>query len=371
MTVTLTVAGEVYSTWMRVRITRGLKRGCADFEFEAPGEYIPAILPFMPCTVADDGELVLTGYIDKVETEVSAKDSRTTVCGRSLVMDLVDCMPEFATNQFNGYAIDAIARTVCGAFGIGMVLGPGAAVGAPFPDATFERAEKGHAFIARLARQRGILPTDDENGNLVLATLGTARAPAPLVSGPGGNVFRARGCLDCKGRYSKYSVRSQAGIKQTGSHVQNAVSAVAYDNSVPRNRPWAGIAELASLTDMAQLRATWEAAHRAGEAIKAVLSVPDWRANGVLWQCNQLVACDVPRLGLDDDLLIGELTFAEDAREGRYTELTVQPPAAFTPDPAALTKGKGKGKTSKGGGPDPYAAIIDVVHAPGGTGGAS
>jgi prophage tail gpP-like protein len=365
MSVVLAVNGQAYSTWMRVRITRGLKRGCADFEFEAPGEYIPAILPFMACTILDDGDLVLTGFIDRVETSVDAKQSRTVVSGRSAVMDLVDCMPEFATSQFNGYALDAIARAVADAFGVGVEVQSGVEVGQAFPDATFERAEQGFAFLARLARQRGIMLTDNAAGALVLATLGTQRAPAGLMMGPGGNVFRARGCLAGNARFQKYSVRSQAGIKQTGSTVQNAISAVAYDTSVPRYRPWSGIAESASLSDAAQLRALWEAAHRAGEAITATLSVPEWRANGVLWQCNQIVACDVPRLGLDEDLLISEIVLSDDATQGRVTELTVQPAAAFTPDPAAA-RPKGKGKGKKSGGPDPYGAIINVVAPPAG-----
>ncbi len=109
-----------------------------------------------------------------------------------------------------------------------------------------------------------------------------------------------------------------------------------------------------------QARANWQAAHRAGQAVKAVLSVADWRVNGTLWQCNQVVACDVPRLGLSGDLLIGEVAFLDDEREGRRTELTVQPPAAFMPDPTQKTRGKG----SAPAGADPYAAIINVV-APG------
>ncbi len=354
--VTLHVNGNVYQTWTRVRISQGLKRGCSDFQFETPGEYFPSIQPFMPCIIKDDGDTVLTGYVDCVEPDVSARESRTVISGRSKILDLVDCMPAFATNQFNGYALDAIARTMAAAFGIDLVIGPNVDVGAAFPDATFERAEKAFAFIARLARQRGLLLVDDSLGDLVLATLGTDRAPASLVMGPGGNVFRAKGTLDGKERYSQYTIRSQCGIHATGGTVQNAVAAVAYDGAVPRYRPWAGIAESSALTSAAQDRANWEAAHRSGQAVKATLSVPGWRAAGMLWQLNQIVACLVPRLGLDTDLLIGEVTFSDDAEAGRVTELTVQPPSAFLPDPAERKKGKGHK-----GGADPWQGLVPVA----------
>lgn len=352
MSVTLTCDGQVHSTWISVRVTRGLKRACSDFAIETPGEYIPTILPFMACVIKDDDDTLLTGYVDDVAVRVDARSSRTTITGRSKVLDLVDCMPEFTTNQFNGCALDAIARAVCAPFGIGVAIGDGVDVGAPFPDATFERSEKAFAYLERLARQRGILLTDDEFGNLVLATVGTQRAPSPLVMGQGGNVLRASGTLSGRPRYSKYTVHSQAGIAVTDTTVQNAVAGVAYDPGVPRYRPWSGIAESASLTGAAQLRATWEAAHRLGEGIKATLTTVEWRANGALWRCNQVVGCDVPRLALQTDLLIGETTFSDSEREGRVTELLVQPPSAFTPDPTIKGKGQGGGA---------WSGIVQVV----------
>src|SRR5579859_3871605 len=124
MTVTLHVNGQVYQTWTSVRITQGLKRGCSDFAFEAPGEYFPSIQPFMSCVIKDDDDTVLTGYIDCVEPDITARSSRTTIAGRSKVMDLVDCMPTFTTNQFNGYALDAIARAVAATFDVDLVVGP-------------------------------------------------------------------------------------------------------------------------------------------------------------------------------------------------------------------------------------------------------
>ena len=72
-----------------------------------------------------------------------------------------------------------------------------------------------------------------------------------------------------------------------------------------------------------------------------MLSVPEWRAAGQLWQTNQLVKCTVPRLGLADTLLIGAVAFHEDGERGRRAELTVAPPAAFTPKPQAPAKAAG------------------------------
>jgi len=183
--------------------------------------------------------------------------------------------------------------------------------------------------------------TDNPSGDLVIATAGTGRAPAALATGPGGNVFEAHGTLSGRRRFSKYTIRSQAGLAVTGSTVDPDIEGRALDPAVPRYRPWAGIAESALPPADAQKRADWERSHRFGEAVVAVLSVPEWRAGGganggQLWQINQLTKCTVPRLGLADTLLIGAVDFRED-QQGRRTDLMVARPSAFSLQPLAAT----------------------------------
>lgn len=338
---TLTIGGTVYHRWSSVRVTRGLKHAVSAFELETPGELTPTILPFQQCTIADDGDLLLTGYVVAVNIRVSGRETRTTIVGRSKTQDLADChlLGTFTTSQFTGSTLDAIARAVCAPFGIGLVLGPGVNVGDPFADATLGQ-ETAFEYLERLARQRAVLLTDDQNGNLVITTAGTIRAPADLVMGRGGNVAEALARLDGEGRFSLYRILSQAGITLTGSVVLTAVEAVAQDGAVPRFRPWAHLAESASMPGDAKKRANWEAAHRSGEAVNATLTVPEWRAGGALWQMNQIARCDVPRLQLDDDFLIYELEFRLD-HAGRRTVLEVAPPSAFQPEPAAPKAGGG------------------------------
>lgn len=350
MPVRLTVAGKVYTRWTSVRVTRSLKRAVSDFELEVPGELVPSILPFQACTIDESGDLLLTGYVVSVEPEIGARETRTRISGQSKTQDLVDCMLGFGTNQFSGNTLAAIAAAVAQPFGIGTVLGAGVDIGDAFPDATYERSETAFGFLERLARQRAVLLTDDEAGNLVMTTAGTARAPADLRMGPGGNVARAQGKLDGKGRFSTYSILSQVGIKQTGSDVQTGIEGQASDSGVPRFRPWVGMAESALMPGDAQSRAQWEAAHRVGAAVSAVLTVPEWRANGTLWDINQLARCTVPRLALDDEYLVGKVEFRED-HEGRRTLLTVSPPSAYTPEPA----------TNAGLGNGAWAGIVKVA----------
>jgi prophage tail gpP-like protein len=356
MPVTLTVNGQIYSRWSAVRVSHSLRAVESEFEFETPAELLPPILPFAACTVDDDGERVLTGYVVTVEPVVEPHATRATIRGGSKTMDLVDCMPKFATNQFLGAKLDAIARAVATPFGIDVTLSNNVDVGGAFTDATFERSETAFAFLERLARQRGVLLTDNANGDLVLTTLGTAAAAASLVMGQGGNVTLARGKLDGKERFQEYDIRSQAGMAATGGAVQPGIKAIAYDYGVPRYRVWSGIAE-SQLSDAdALVRVQWEASTRSGRSVSALLTVPEWRAGGKLWQMNTLASCIVPRLALKAQFLVGGVTRREDG-QGRRTELLVAPPSAYLP-------GQLKVKTPKNTA-NPWEGIVQPPGASG------
>lgn len=342
MTVTLTVGGQIYSRWTSVRISRSLKQVASDFELEVPGELVPAITPFQPCTVADEGDVLVTGYVSVCDISVGARQSSTRIAGKSKTGDLVDSMlpfDGFPTTEFNGCTLDAIARAVAAPFGIDVVIGDGVTIGDAFPKATFERTETVFNFLENRARLRAALLTDDSAGNLVFATAGAGRAPSDLVMGDGGNVAEARGQLSGEGRFSEYHVLSQAGIAVTGADVRTDIHGVAHDGAVPRLRVFTTFAESAVMPGDAQIRANWQRAHASGQGVKATLIVPEWRAGGALWDINQLVRCKVPRLGLDDTFLIYKVEYSYD-RGGKRTALSVAPPSAFQPEPG-LTMGSG------------------------------
>ena len=83
MAVTLEINNQVYRTWTEIEVTRSLKRGSAMFSIETPGEVDPPILPFASCILLDDGEPLISGYVDTVGIRISARASRTRITGRS------------------------------------------------------------------------------------------------------------------------------------------------------------------------------------------------------------------------------------------------------------------------------------------------
>ena len=213
-----------------------------------------------------------------------------------------------------------------------------APMGAAFPDASMQRGDTAFAMIERLARQRELLVFDDVNGNLVLGTLGTQVAAGALIEGQ--NIVEASGSLLAQ-RYSIYTIRSQTGMTTGDEDVDPDVLGQATDPGVPRYRPWTKIAESALTAAQAQKRADWQYRQRLAACVQAQVKVKGWRQpDNSLWQVNQLVTVTSPRLAINRQMLVGALTFSL-TEHGRFTELTLEPPEAFSPEPPKPVKGKG------------------------------
>jgi prophage tail gpP-like protein len=271
---------------------------------------------------------------------------------------------------FNGYTLDAIARTLCDLFKIGLVVETDAARQV-VADAKFERCETAWSFLERLCRLAGVLACDDAQGRLVLTRAGADRASGRLVQGD--NIEHARGTLDVRKRFSNYIVKGQHGIgggkgggldtsalvgpgpatagKPTGSgKVVVGLHAEAIDKGVPRYRPHVSLAESQMTPALMQLRANWQRAYAYGRAIQAHITVTGFRQpDGSLWRINQLVSVVSPYLGIDMELLTTNVQHTLTNAGGRQTVISVGPVEGWTPDPGQVKLRKhGKGKGHKG-----------------------
>lgn len=365
---TLTVNGREYAGWEMARVARGIDRLATDFMVQVSQRWAGQDQPwridvFDECALAIDGQVLLTGYVDDVRPQIMPRFHTVQIVGRSKTEDLIDCAPDIAGGQFSGYSLAAIARAVAGPFGIGVIDQSNGLSANTFADATLQRGETAFTFLERLGRLSGVLLTDDENGNLVLATVGSARAAGRLLEGE--NISAATATLTGRHRFSQYIVKGQHALGVGGSQswggaggtgapaaapavVATQQRAVAYDYGVPRFRPRVFLAESMLTGQGLQRRADWLAQFNFGRATMAEITLAGWRQpDGSLWTPNQIVPVDAPALGVQQDLLVAEVTTVLSPFEGRETILRVAPVEAFTPDPGEVklhkTKGRGRG----------------------------
>lgn len=335
--ITVAIGRTIYEGWTEARVTRGLDRCAGDFDLSVSerwqGQDEPwQIAPFSPCTIAIGGDLVLTGYVDSYQPGFDKGGHTVRIAGRSKTEDLIDCMPEIQGGQYNGYALDQIARAICAPFGIGVVVA--AKIGEAFADATIDKTETGFAFLERLCRLRSVLALDDEAGRFVLGTAGSTTSAGALVQGE--NILDARGRLTAHQRFSKYIVRAQVGLDFDDTNTTPDVIATAVDPTVPRYRPHAEMAESQLDVSLATSRAQWRASYNAGRSIQADVTVQGFRQpDGTLWRLNQLVPVTSAFLKLKRTLLVACVEYRRDA-QGSRTRLTVAPQEAYTPDPGEV-----------------------------------
>ncbi|NDY41245.1 hypothetical protein G3N55_00070 [Dissulfurirhabdus thermomarina] len=332
--VVLTANGERFAGWDRVRLTRSIEALAGAFEVgvSGPAAWIP---PGAACTVALDGEVLLTGWVDQVAVRYGPSSHQVTVSGRDRTGDLVDCSAAYGSGQWRApRTLDQIARDLLRPYGIEVVVD--ADVGSAYPSAAIQAGETVFETLDRLARLRGVLLTSDGLGRLVLTRASSRRIATPLVRGE--NILEADATISHKDRHSAYRVLAQSPGGDGSTPEQNAhASAAASDPGVARHRPLVILAEDRADAAACRARAEWEAAVRYGRSARAVVTVQGWRHADGLWAPNRLVRVRDEWLRLDGDMLVVAVAYLLD-EQGSRTQLTLARPEAYTPAPPPAPK---------------------------------
>jgi prophage tail gpP-like protein len=151
-----------------------------------------------------------------------------------------------------------------------------------------------------------------------------------------------------------------------GAAVITQVVSQARDYGITRYRPKVIIAETQADDLGAEKRADWEMRRRIAEGLSAKVTVTGWRQeNGRLWTVNEMVDVDVPWLGLEREMLIGEVEYSI-GEGGEIATLSLTLPDAFLPEKIRHTKGGGRGRTVARGRAKKEKADLwkDVVRPP-------
>lgn len=366
--VTLTVDGKSFSKWTRVEVTRDLREIAGSFRLEYVDEgraaqslpdmiavppYFRIIRAGMPCTVAIDGETVLTGYIDTTTVDWQGNALTAMVEGRDRTGDLVDCAA--APNgpaEFSGVDLLHVASIICAPFNISVRADVD--LGAPFARLSMHPHETALAFLEKAARQRAVLLVSDGQGGLLLTRGGSTPAPASLTRP--GNIQGGAARESWRGRHSDYFVKGQTdsramrggqpaaldssvtpdGTDSTpASATQTEASTVlttghAVDPEITRWRPTVRITRTQSGMSTTTEQAFWALRVARGEGSELRYTVLDWRAGpqSALWLPNQVVTVTDPYADIDKPMLIAGVIYAE-GEQGLVTQIRVAGRTAF------------------------------------------
>lgn len=342
--VSLLVNGKAYAGWTSAEVTRGIEAAAGGFKLTVSERWRAGSAPWPiyeedECTLKIDGQVLLTGYVDKRSPAYSATEHSLSVAGRDKTGSLVDCSALLKTWEFRKVSVLTLAQRVAEPFKVPVSLQAGLSLGAPPAKLSVDPGDKAFEAIERACRMVGLLAVSDGLGGLQLMRPGSARAQTQLVEGE--NIIAASGDFDASDRFRRYVVLGQhAGSDQLSGGAAAAVRGEAVDAGVRRTarvlviRP-----ESSTTTAHAKERAKWEAAVRAARGDAVSVTVQGWKqGDGSLWPVNALVLLRSPRLGIDGEMLISQAVYSV-SEGGTTTQLTLRRPDAFTPEPTIPAPG--------------------------------
>ena len=121
------------------------------------------------------------------------------------------------------------------------------------------------------------------------------------------------------------------------------------DRGVVRYRPYLLRAEQQGDAAYMRKRAVWEKSLREAKSTAVNITVQGWRQDdGALWPLGALVDCELPWLGIGQELCIARLVLTKNAQGGTTTQLELKDPDAFQPEPDKAAGKNGAGGTDIG-----------------------
>ncbi len=332
--------------WSTIRVTRGAERLPSDFDIIATDRFSAEpggvdISPGDVCEIRLGGDLVLTGYVDRIAASISASDHTVRIRGRSKCQDLVDCAAIASGMTIQSATTLELAKTLAAKFGITVRALSGE--GPQLQAFGIALSETPYEIIERCARWSELLVYDDPTGNLVLARAGATSMGSGVAQGV--NVQAALAEFGMDQRFSEVlaviqsvdalqQIRGDASDISPGNLIWREL-----DKTVPRYRPHIIMAEQGLMgLGVAEKRAKWEVARRYGRSQAVRVTVDSWRdAAGKLWQPNAVLPVELPALKISaKDWVIGEVSFSNSMEAGTTADLVVMPKAAFEPAPTLL-----------------------------------
>lgn len=299
------------------------------------------------------GELLLTGHVEKRSPALRSAEAELPIAGRSKTGDLVDSSAEAKKGEWKNKKADEVFKDLADGYDI--------TIESDFahkPKVTFRvrPGETVHQAFDRWARSEGFTVTDTEKGNVKLTSAKNARRHAGAIregitTWP--KLLDASAVHDDSKKFSSVKIKAQAPDGYGPDALE--IEAEARDETIRRKRLRVVTPPETVRKQDSRERARWHRDRAAGEGTTCEVMLLGWRdEKQTFWTPGHLVACEIPTLGIMQDMLIKKVSFEQSDAEndGTVARLSLVDPRTF-----GGKKGKGgkSGKhmdTGKAGGDD-------------------
>lgn len=362
--IALHIGGHVHADWERYSVDSDLLTPADAWEMSLglPDAEIPEyVRPWAEVTLTLDGEVIMRGRIDTVDSVVSDGAHSLAISGRDLAGVLVDCSaPVFAARQCG---LDEIVAKMVRPLGITEIR---VDAGRTLHDKiSVDPGMTAWDAIQRVCEENGAWPWFTPDGVLAIGgpdyTDATNPPVAQLVmrrSGQGNNVLHLAKREGIQDRYSPVTVLGQAHGTEHSAGEHN-IRATAKDQEADFERPRIVVESDCDSLGHAQRRARKIVADGKLAAFELRARVRGHRAMGAdgqagpLWTPGQRVRVLSEPHRIDGVYYLMRRQYRLDRAGGCVTELTLKPDALWQPDVGHHKRHKHKAKPGEG-------AIIDL-----------
>jgi len=327
---TLSVGGSRYRGFTRGEVRLSMDQAAPTFECEyvdskRTGGALWTIDEGDACVVSIDGEPVVYGHAEDVETGYSATHRSARAAGRGKLGDIVDSSI-LGRYQFRGKTLADVATILTKPFGIRVRFD--GSPGAPFRRFRCQPGDKVFEVLARAARLRGFVPIEVA-GELVFTRAGSRRVRTVLRRGE--NVVSSTRSGTHRNRYSEYHFRgqTQASDELSGKSATE-LSGEVTDPQIKRHRPLLVTASGSEGNRDLGKAAVLERNRRAGESERVSCVVEGWRDDdGALWEQNTLVPVEDDWVRVHGTLIVVDVAYTFGPNEPYLTRLELTRPEAY------------------------------------------
>lgn len=337
--ITFAVGGMNYS-FKRAAASYAANQAARAFAFTVTDATDPTgeqwnFMPGTPVTVLANGQLILTGYINKMTPSFDAHNHTIEVSGTSKGSDSVKSAAEHEKGEWRNKTPLQIAQELD-------KQGVGFTSDTEQPKLEYFRLnpnETVFAAVERMTRRHPMLLQGMPDGSIKMTKGGSGGSNAPLIQGV--NILGGSATFDDSDQHSEYKVKGQRVYGVDKKALQ--IVAVEKDSSVKRHLPKHIHQETDIDDDTAQKRAKHHKNRQQGESVTASIRAQSWfDGGGQLWQANALVYVESSVLKLSQQMLIKNVSLTQD-QSGSFAQLSLVLPQAFDGGGTGMGGGSGTG----------------------------
>ncbi|RQR12401.1 phage baseplate assembly protein [Burkholderia stagnalis] len=344
--VLLTQDGLSLTGWKSVRITRSIEFATSSFDLACSADANTLKLVAKegaPIKVSIGDDVVLTGYVETIESIMTPRTHDVRISGRGKLADLIDCSCRIDKINANTKLLD-LCMAIAQPYSVKVSIADDATqklLGQipVLPRQLVSITETAWEVIERYARYCGVLVYEGSDGDLVIATAGTEQGDSGVALGE--NIEAIVCTKTTLGTFSTFNaVLSAYSMGADDEGVENLpVVTVIAKSTTGRLRPTYFVSEQSSTDRLfVEKRVNWMASRAYGRSRRVRVMVDNWRdADGVPWTPNINYPVSADAVGVPDStmLLLAEVTYIRN-ENGTHAELVFGPRQGFIPEPVAL-----------------------------------